>query len=77
MCLSSRTPVRVLLRAGKTYTMQGNTADPTLFGMIPRALQLVWDTMRSQSRPFRISVSMIEVGSGWQTPAAMMELSGE
>jgi hypothetical protein len=41
--------------------MQGSTHEPDLFGMIPRALQLVWDTMRSQSRPFRISVSMIEV----------------
>ncbi len=41
--------------------MQGSTLDSELFGMIPRALQLVWDTMRAQSRPFRISVSMIEV----------------
>ena len=47
--------------AGKTFTMQGDTTNPNLFGMIPRALQLVWDTMRSQSRAFRISVSMIEV----------------
>jgi hypothetical protein len=41
--------------------MQGDTTKPDLVGMIPRALQAVWEIMRSRSQTFRISVSMIEI----------------
>lgn len=41
--------------------MVGNMREPSGLGMIPRALRDVWDTMRAIQRPFRISVSMVEI----------------
>jgi Kinesin motor domain len=41
--------------------MVGELRDPSMYGMIPRALREVWDIMRSVGRPFKVSVSMVEI----------------
>ena len=47
---------------GKTHTMEGNIADPTLYGIIPRSINHIFKTLEQERfTASRVSCSYLEI----------------